>query len=159
MDDLSPNLENEIVGQGVFVGRYTHSMDRKRRLTIPSEWRAQVGTPKGLYVLPDVHHPCLCVFPAAEMVRRLQRMREYSIADEQARRFARALASQSDIIVWDGQGRIRIKDELLDFASLVDEVVLIGAFDRFELWDPRCLEETGGLERQDLLAAAKYVGL
>jgi len=159
MVEPTPILENEILGQRVFVGRFVHSLDKKKRLTIPSEWRAQVGEPKGLYVLPDVHHRCLCVFPAAEMVRRLERMREYSIADERARRFARVLASQSDITSWDSQGRIRIKDELLEFARLADQVVMIGAFDRFEVWDSTCLDEAGGLERGDLLEAAKYVGL
>ena len=69
------------------------------------------------------------------------------------------MAAQSDLASWDSQGRIRIKDELLEFAHLADQVVMIGAFDRFEVWDAACLDEVGGLEREDLLEAAKYVGL
>jgi MraZ protein len=159
VEELSPNIEKEITGQGVFVGRYVHSLDNKKRLTIPSVWRAQIGDPKGLYVLPDIQHVCLLVFPAAEMVRRLQKMRNYSMADDTARRFARVLASQSDILSWDSQGRIRIKDELLAFAELVDEVVLAGAFDRFELWSPDKIGAEGTVQRAELLDAAKYVGL
>jgi MraZ protein len=159
VDDLSPNLEKEIAGQGVFVGRFVHTLDPKKRLTIPSTWRAQVGDPKGLYVLPDVRHVCLCLFPAAGMVSRLERMKNYSMADDTARRFARALASQSDMLSWDSQGRIRINDELLSFAGLADEVVLMGAFDRFELWNPDRLDKVAKVGRDDLLEAAKYVGI
>ena len=145
--------------QGIFVGRFTHSLDPKKRLTVPREWRAQVVEPCSLYVLPDVHQTCLCVFQGSEMVRRLERMRHHSIADRKARQFARVLASQSDIVTWDSQGRIRIKDELLSFAGLDEQIVLIGAFDCFELWSPDQLAKAGGLDRDSLREAAQYVGL
>jgi MraZ protein len=146
------------IAQGVFVSTYTHSLDPKRRLTIPSEWRAQVGEPEALYVLPDVQDTCLLVFPAKEMVRRIERMRKHSIADRKAREFARVLASQSDLVPWDAQGRIRIKDELLARAKLTDKVLLVGAFDTFELWNPDVFRQSGGLDRVGLHDAAQYVG-
>ena len=158
MDSLDTILEEQVRGQGVFVGSFTHSLDPKRRLTIPSQWRAQVGDPKSLYVLPDVHHKCLCVFRSCDIAERLQKIRQHSIADTRARQFARVLASQSDLVAWDSQGRIRIKDELLKFADLVDQVTLVGAFDRFELWSPDHLQNSGGMDSGTLEEAAKYVG-
>ena len=158
VDELNTILEKEIAGQGVFVGNFTHSLDPKKRLTIPSQWRAQVDSPKSLYVLPDVKDQCLGVFPAAEMAIRTEKMRRHSIGDSKARQFARVLASQSDLVSWDSQGRIRVKDELLAFAGLVDQVVLVGAFDRFELWNPDQWHGTGGMDRSKLEEAARYVG-
>jgi len=158
MDEVNPVLEHEIKGQGVFVSHFTHSLDPKKRLTIPSEWRAQIGSPRSLYVLPDVQQKCLCIFPSGEMTRRLEKFRHHSIADSKARQFARVLASQSDLVSWDSQGRIRIKDSLLDSADLVDQVVLVGAFDRFELWNPEVFEEAGGMDQAGIREAAKYVG-
>jgi MraZ protein len=155
---VNTTLEDEVQGQRVFVSTFTHSLDPKRRLTIPSEWRAQVGEPRSLYVLPHLHDDCLCVFPAEEMVRRLEKMRHHSLGDRQARQFARALASQSDLVSWDSQGRIRIKDALLSYAGLVDHVVMVGAFDCFELWSPDRLESAGGMDRGTLRQAAQYVG-
>ena len=143
---------------GMFVGEFRHALDPKKRLTIPSEWRSQVGDTKSLYVLPDIHEPCLRVFPAGEIMQRLDAMRRHSIADRKARQFARALASRSDLVSWDAQGRIRIKDDLLSHAGIVDQVVLVGAFDSFELWSPEQLDEAGGLDRTDLQDAARYVG-
>lgn len=144
--------------QGVFVSSFTHSLDPKKRLTIPSEWRLQVGEPSGLYVLPDIHHKCLMVFPASEMMHRIKSMRQHGVADKKARFFARVLASQSDLVNWDSQGRIRVKDELLAFAELTEKVVMLGAFDRFELWNPELFKKAGAMDGDSLRDAAQYVG-
>ncbi len=144
--------------QGVFVSSFTHSLDPKKRLTIPAEWREQVGEPASLYVLPDVHHKCLMVFPASEMMHRIKSMRQHGVADKKARFFARVLASQSDLVTWDSQGRIRIKDDLLTFAELSGQVVLLGAFDRFELWNPEQFRKAGMEGGDSLRDAAQYVG-
>jgi MraZ protein len=157
VDEIGTVLEDEVKGQGVFVSTFTHSLDPKKRLTIPSQWRAQVGA-NGLYVLPDISMKCLCVFPAAEIKQRLQKLRQHAMADRKAREFARVIGSKSDLVVWDTQGRIRIKDELLDLAGLTDQVVLVGALDRFELWAPDRLKETGGEDPASFEDAARYVG-
>lgn len=146
--------------QGVFVGEFRHLLDPKRRLTIPSGWREQVGVPEQLYVLPGVNVPCLCVFPAREMARRLERIRSLSIADETGRQFLRTLASRSDLVPWDGQGRIRVKDELLDSAGLKSEVVMVGAFECFELWSPERWkqQQESSAVTSNFGEAARYVG-
>lgn len=144
--------------QGVFVSSARHSLDPKKRLTIPSEWRDQVVNPASLYVLPDIHHKCLCVFPAAEMMHRIQSLRQHGVTDKKARFFARVLGSQSELVTWDSQGRIRIKDDLLGFAQLVDQVLLVGVFDHFELWNPDVFREESAMDGDSLRDAAQYVG-
>jgi MraZ protein len=155
---MDGGTENLVGAKGVFVSTFKHSLDPKRRLTIPAEWRDQVGTPNNLYVLQSVHEKCLCIYPAAEIMGRMKNIRQHSIADKMARQFARVLASKSDLVAWDSQGRIRIKDELLEYAGLVDEVVLVGAFDCFEVWTPERLKESGGLDDNSIKDAAQYVG-
>lgn len=145
--------------QGVFVNTYTHSLDSKKRLTIPADWRELVGTPKKLFVLPGVNTKYLCAYPAREMTRRLEKLRNLSIADERGRQLARVLASRSDLVPWDSQGRIRIKDDLLEYAELVNVVVLVGTFDGFELWSPdRWKEQISSVDQPALGDAARYVG-
>ena len=157
MAEGNPVLEDEVQGLGMFVGEYTHSLDPKKRLTIPSVWRAQVGRPKTLYVLPDFHERCLNVFPAAEMSRKLEKLRRHSMADREAMRFASTLGGSSDVVPWDSQGRIRIKDKLLRFAELEDQVVLVGALDKFQLWNPRNRPDTGEVDQVNLSKAGRYV--
>ena len=152
-------VESGRLTEGVFVNTYAHNLDSKKRLTIPSDWRELVGVPKRLFVLPGVNDPCLCVYPAREMTRRLEKLRNLSIADEKGRQLARTLASRSDLVPWDAQGRIRIKDELLDYARLTAEVVLVGTFDGFELWSPeQWKQQQSSATQSNLGEAARYVG-
>ena len=145
--------------QGVFVNTYVHSLDSKRRLTIPSDWREIVGAPGRLFVLPGVNETCLCVYPAREMTRRLEKLRNLSIADEKGRKLARQLGSRSDLVPWDSQGRIRVKDDLLEYADLRNQVVLVGTFDGFELWSPdQWKQQSEGIDAEGLGEATRYVG-
>lgn len=159
MGEDSIRRGDDALERGVFVNTYVHYLDEKRRLTIPAVWRELVGVPRRLFVLQGVTDPCLCVYPARELIRRMERLRNLSIADEQGRQFARTLASRAELVSWDSQGRIRIKDELLEYAGLVDEVVMAGTFDGFELWSPaRWKEKTGSLDIARISEAARYVG-
>ncbi len=151
-------LEQAVSGRCSFHGRFTHSLDGKRRLTIPSSWRAMVGDPKCLYVLPDFNRPYLRVFPGVEWTRRLDRIRELPIADEQAREFVRRLGMSSEIAVWDSQGRIRVSDELLAFAGLGDQVILAGAVDTFELWSPENIGDQLEINMASIRETAKAYG-
>jgi MraZ protein len=143
----------------VFVNTYVHSLDPKKRLTVPSDWRELVGVPRKLLVLPGIKEKCLCVYPAREMVPRMEKLRKLSIADEKGRRLARTLASLSDLAPWDSQGRVRIKDSLLEYAGLKNQVVLAGTFDGFELWNPDNWSTAVDVtDLGELEEAAKYVG-
>jgi len=159
VEDRDITMAGELAGQDLpFVSTYTHALDSKKRLTIPSDWREIAGVPRRLLVLPGVDVKCLCVYPAREMTRRLEKLRELSIADERGRQFARTLASRSDLVAWDSQGRIRIKDELLDYAGLINQVELTGALDHFELWSPENLKLTNPMEPKALADAIRSVG-
>lgn len=160
MQDGSTGMHEEISGLDGFVGGYTHSLDSKKRLTIPADWREMVGVPRRLYILPGINVKCLCVYPARDMAPRLENLRKVSIADEAATQFARTLAFRSDLVTWDSQGRIRIKDELLDTAGLVNQVNLVGRFNVFELWSPEEWNRaSASMGDASLAEAARYANL
>lgn len=140
------------------MGTYTHSLDPKKRLTIPSEWRESVGLPASLYVLPDLEGKMfLNVYPAQEMIERLKSIRNLSVADVKGRQFARLLGSQSQLAPWDSAGRIRINDALLAHGKLMDQVTLVGAIDHFELWDPELWKQVNSTGIADLGEAARSI--
>jgi len=140
----------------MFVGEFRHALDPKKRLTIPSAWRALVAGPKSLYVLPDFHARCLNILPAEAMTRKLEKIRRHSMSDRKAMEFARRLGAVSELVPWDVQGRIRIKDKLLAFAGLKDQVVMIGALDRIELWSPE-QQPVMEIDQEGLAEAGRYV--
>ena len=59
----------------------------------------------------------------------------------------------------DAQGRIRVKDELLEYAGIVNQMVLIGTGIRFELWSPESWQEQSSqLDQSKFAEAAQYIG-
>ncbi len=148
----------ERVELDTFFGTFYHSLDSKRRLTIPADWRDRLAEPN-LFVLPGVSVKCLYVFPAREMARRLEKFRSASIADAKAQQFARAIFARANQIPWDAHGRIRVSDELMNWAELDSQVVLAGVGTRFELWNPANWERIQpAMDSPEFGEASQYIG-
>ena len=123
---------------GMPTGRFCHSLDPKRRLTIPSVLRARMGEPKYVYVLPSLAGKrCLEVLTPEEFESRLTRLRQASLSDADAADFATYVGSVAETLDVDTQGRIRIRDRLLEFVEIEKDVVLVGALNRLQVWSPR----------------------
>lgn len=147
-------------GQKLFCNVYEHTLDAKRRLTIPSDWRELVGLPQRIFVLQGVDSPHLRALPAYEMARRLEKLQGISLSDTAAQEHIRTLTSRSDLVPWDAQGRIRLRDDLLDFAGVKEKAVLVGSFNGFEIWSPERWNEKQQAAQQARLAdAIRFFGL
>jgi len=144
---------------GVFASQFTHALDGKKRLTIPVVWRELIGQPPQVFVMPTLNLPCVSVMPLKEMATRIERARQASIANEKAQIFLRYIAARSEVLEWDVQGRIRIKDELLARAKIRDEVVLVGHVDHFEIWCPEeWQKKQSEFNEKDIQEGAMSVG-
>ncbi len=157
-DETTP--EKDVSLEGGFCGDFVHTLDGKKRLTIPSVWRGRLGAMRELFVLPGVNDKCLCVYPAREMTRLVQEFRKLRSTDRRGRRLTRVLAARGELLEWDGNGRIRVKDPLLEHALIGDQVMLVGDMDHFELWNPEQWElEKQAVETGEFGELAQYLGL
>jgi len=145
-------------GQAPFMGRHVHNLDPKKRLTIPSVWRDLAGDQKSLYLMPGIERPCLMLLPPSVMAQLMRRMEGLQLSDPQEMELMLTVASESDHLSFDAQGRVRVNDEHLAFAGLEGEVVLAGAFNRIELWNPKAWEERKR-SSSGLAAAAKSLNV
>ncbi|MFT5123192.1 MAG: MraZ protein [Kiritimatiellia bacterium] len=118
------------------MGTHKNSLDGKKRLTVPSKWREQMGAGQTLYVMPDMDVDCLRVYPKAGLNLKVSKLRNASMGDEEAQMLARIFGGESQDAEWDNQGRVRITDFLLEYAGLKKEVLIVGALTHFELWEP-----------------------
>lgn len=134
--EAGTNLAASGAKLGLFASQFTHTLDGKKRIAIPAVWRELIGEPPQVFVMPTMNLPAISVLPLKEMAARLERARQASIANQKAQLFLRYIAANSEVLEWDVQGRIRIKDDLLARAKIRDEVVLVGHVDHFEIWCP-----------------------
>ena len=116
-----------------FVGRYEHSLDIKGRVILSAKFRAHFE--KGGY-LAQQSEGCLALWDPEEFDRQMGAMLERAETNRANRNRARLWASTSHEVEIDRQGRMAIPAHLRAFAGLESEVLVHGAIDRVELWNP-----------------------
>ena len=119
---------------GGLVDTFRHSLDEKKRLTIPSEWRAALGNPQYVYVMPSVNEDCIELVPVELMERTLRKYQDADLFDDDADADAQAIAQFSQMLKVDTAGRIRIGDSLLAHAGISSDITMIGCMRKAKLW-------------------------
>jgi MraZ protein len=117
----------------MFFGTYTPKVDDKGRLFLPAKFRDQLA--EGLVVTRGQER-CLTVWSMQDFVGMTDRLREAPVTNKGARDYVRMLFAAASQEIPDKQGRITIPAVLRDYASLGKEVMVIGAMNRIEIWDP-----------------------
>jgi len=108
-------------------------LDTKGRVILPARFRAIFG-PSG-YV-SQYQDRCLALWPPDEFDKQMAEMEVLQEQGRAERNLARIWASGSAEVEIDRQGRVAIPNYLRAFARLAAAVLVIGALNRVELWDP-----------------------
>jgi len=118
----------------MLIGEYTHTIDPKKRLSLPSKFRKELG--KKVVVTRGLDN-CLFIYPNSEWQKVSKKLAELPMGQADTRGFNRFILSGAIEIAIDSLGRILIPDFLRDFASLKNKVVLAGVQSRIEIWDEK----------------------
>ncbi|MHB1711799.1 MAG: division/cell wall cluster transcriptional repressor MraZ [Acidimicrobiales bacterium] len=121
-----------------FFGRYGHSLDDKGRIILPAKFRVSF---EGGGFLTQYQDGCLSLWAPAEFELQMEAMQARASVSRSDRNLARLWASTSHEVEMDKQGRMAIPSHLREFAGLSGEVLVHGAIDRVELWNPASWEQ------------------
>ncbi|MGH3446055.1 MAG: division/cell wall cluster transcriptional repressor MraZ [Nocardioidaceae bacterium] len=116
----------------MFLGTHTPRLDEKGRLFLPAKFRDELS--EGLVVTRGQER-CLYVWPSAEFRTFTEQLRKAPVTSRKARDFMRMLFAGASAETADRQGRVTLPQTLRDYAGLQRECVVIGAFNRVEIWD------------------------
>lgn len=116
----------------MFMGEYSHNIDEKGRLIMPSKFREELGSE--FVVTPGIDG-CLYAYPMDEWKNTVESIREAVSTGKDARTFRRRLLSQAEKITIDKQGRFSLPPAQKDKAGLKKEVVFAGVLNKIEIWD------------------------
>jgi MraZ protein len=121
----------------MFIGEYTHTVDEKKRFSLPAKFRQELG--KKVVVTRGKDH-CLFLYPKKTwdaLSKEVQRMGHVE-SDPRYARFTFAGASEIEI---DSIGRILVPEFLREFAELNPPaggpIVITGVHDRVEIWNDK----------------------
>ncbi|MEZ2696097.1 division/cell wall cluster transcriptional repressor MraZ [Hafnia alvei] len=121
----------------MFRGATTINLDGKGRLAVPMRYRELLlEESQGQMVCTiDLHQPCLLLYtlPQWEVIeQKLSRLSSMNLVE---RRIQRLLLGHASECQMDSAGRLLIASTLRQHAGLTKQVMLVGQFNKFELWD------------------------
>ena len=114
------------------LGTHSYQLDPKGRVSLPSRFREVFADGAVLTLGQD---GCLFCFPRAEWDRRSGELRGHPLSDAQARAYSRMFFGKAESVEIDAQGRLLIPQRLRQEAGIGKEAVVLGVYDRMEIWD------------------------
>lgn len=115
----------------MLIGEFTHTLDDKKRITLPTKLRKELG--KTVVVSPGIDS-CLFLLTKAEWTRMADKLSSGSMLEQNTRSFSRYIFGQAMELGVDTAGRILVPENLRNLAGLSQKVVLIGVKNRMEIW-------------------------
>jgi MraZ protein len=125
-----------------FKGRYSYSVDSKGRIALPAKLRKSVSpAANDTFILTRGFEQCLFVYPQDEWNKVEESVRGLSPTNPQHRFFVRTLLQWATDVQIDGQARLSVPQDLLKFAAIENEVLILGVMERVEIWNPKIYEQ------------------
>ncbi len=142
---MGPIFEKGVVVLSAsFAGHEIRKFDQGNRIAIPTMFRKDLG--ESFIVLKSIQdEPCLVLFSEEEWINFSDGVTEAFEGRKQAA-VQRKLASMSDKVTVDKQGRITLKEDFKAHAMLENEVIAVGTMNRVELWAPDVWDEWNAAE-------------
>ena len=122
----------------MLIGEYLHTLDSKKRLSLPAKFRKVVG--KKVVVTRGLD-ACLFMFPLSTWKVIAEKLQSLPFGQSDTRGMSRFLLSGAVETEVDSAGRILIPEYLKEFADLKSRVVLAGVQDRVEIWNEKTWDE------------------
>jgi MraZ protein len=135
------------------LGTHSYQLDPKGRISLPARFREALADGAVLTLGQD---GCLFCFPRAEWETRAAEVRGLPLSDAEGRAYARMFFGKAEAVELDSQGRLLVPQRLRTEVAIRKEAVVLGVFDRIEIWDRQTHERYeaghGGAYQTGLLA-------
>lgn len=140
----------------MFIGEFTHTLDEKKRLSLPSKFRKELGSKVIVtYGLDN----CLFMFTPVEWENIASKLGGLSMGNPDSRAFNRIMLGGATELEVDSAGRILLPDFLREHTGIVGGVdkklVFTGVYSKVEIWEEKKWKvyKENVLKQADSLAA------
>ncbi len=117
------------MGDSALVSNYTHTLDAKNRVFFPAKFREELGSPIVITVNLD---GCLSAYSVTEWGNFMDKLK--SLPKSQVNDITRFFSGNALKVAPDGQGRVMLNRDLIDFAEITGSITFVGCVDRVEMW-------------------------
>ena len=133
----------------MFMGEYSHTIDAKGRLIVPSKFREGLGDS---FVVTKGFDGCLYAYDMEEWTKLEEKMKNLPMSHKDIRKISRFFLAGATLAEVDKQGRILLPAVLREFAQITKDVVLLGVGNRIEIWSKENWEREENFDDMDEVA-------
>jgi MraZ protein len=127
----------------LFVGTHVNKVDTKGRVSVPASFRAALAKLNegnefnGFVLRPSSKHAALEAMTMKQLDDLAERLdAETDMFSDEYDTLRSALFANSHPVGYDGEGRVILPQELLDYAGVTKEIAFVGMGRTFEIWAP-----------------------
>ena len=125
-----------------FTGEFSYTVDAKGRVNIPSKFRKVLSVDnEDTFVITRGMDPCVWVYPIVVWQNIENDLKSLSSLSAINRTFVRNTVRYASPLTYDGQGRIQLTNNLINYAELGKKTLIIGMVNKIEIWNPDRLKE------------------
>lgn len=125
----------------MFKGQFTYSIDNKGRISIPAKLRKHISPEANdTFVMTRGLSSCIDLYPMDEWLKIEEKLLQLNSFSESEARFLRMISQYASEDKMDSQARILIPQNLLEYAKIENEVLILGALRKIEVWNPKVFE-------------------
>lgn len=119
-----------------FTGEYDCKLDAKGRLVLPAKIKNNLPEASGSeLVIRRGFEPCLVLYPMVEYKKIFSKIAGLNEFNAEFRNLQRNFFRGNAIVELDSAGRILLPKNMLFFAGLEKESIVVGMGNRVEIWD------------------------
>ena len=118
----------------MLIGEYRHTLDDKKRISLPVKFRKELG--KKVVITHGLDN-CLFIYTEKEWNNIAPKLSGLSMGQSESRGFNRYMLAGASEVTVDSVGRILIPDYLRKAANISQKVVFAGVYSRLEVWDEK----------------------
>jgi len=126
----------------LFKGQFLYSIDSKGRISIPAKLRKNFSPEANdSLVMTQGFGTCIDIYPYDQwqlIEEKLSKLNQFKPKDVMFLRMFLQFAAEDSL---DSQSRVLIPQNLLDYAKIEKEVLILGALKKIEVWNPKLYEE------------------
>jgi len=124
-----------------FTSEYECKLDAKGRLVLPSRIKAQLPEGSQELVIRRGFEPCLIVYPMVEFKKVFSKISGLNEFNEEYRKLQRNFLSGVVTVELDNNGRFLIPRNMLGYAQIDKDAILVGTGNKVEVWNPAIYEK------------------
>jgi MraZ protein len=118
----------------VYTGTYQRAIDDKWRVMLPKKMREELDSESNLFLTPGTDR-CLELHTPNSLHELARRANQSAAGSKNIKSFSRLFYAQAEQCEIDTLGRIRLPKNLVEYASLDKEIVIVGVGSNWEIWN------------------------